>query len=65
MEKSIEMFIDRMNNVRYKGKHIAMDSTVQVSNGVISATWAVETIQLWDFRTFTKERLLSWKYNRQ
>lgn len=29
MEKSIEMFIDRMNNVRYKGKHIAMDSTVQ------------------------------------
>ena len=46
MEKSIEMFIDRMNSVRYKGKHIAMDSTVQVSNGVIWATWAVETIQL-------------------
>ena len=46
MEKSIEMFIDRMNNVRYKGKQIAMDSTVQVSNGVIWATWAVETIQL-------------------
>lgn len=29
MEKSIEKFVERMNTVSMKGKHIAMDSTVQ------------------------------------
>ena len=30
ISKSIEMFINRMQSVTSKGKHIAMDSTVQV-----------------------------------
>ena len=36
IEKSLEMFINRMQTVTSKGKHIAMDSTVQVKFSLLA-----------------------------
>ena len=39
ISQSIDMFINRMQTVQLKGKHVAMDSTVQVNQPTLFLTF--------------------------